>query len=545
MMRKAQKLAAGIASVMMLTVISAPVSFAADKAFGIDEINWTAQDWNSIAMTNDDTVETGAVIRTQADMDSKAAGYLYRGAAVRIVEKGDEWSEVRSGKVTGYVKNEFLAFGDDARGLAAHYGTQGIVANWNDVNVFSKNDAQSQITAQLKDGTPMSMVEDNGHWITVQHGADSAGFVSEEDVTRVLLVDTAVPAEGDDLADVPATMTAADVAAASADQGYSASDTESGEGDGAACSGDTGSYTEDTTVFSAAEDGYGEGNYEDTGDGSYVEDPSAYSNGDSWGQDSSWSQDASGETTDTSWETPDTSYEAPAQTSETYATQTVSSNAEIQALYDAYISAQNAAMDCTSEEDARTKADAAIRAWNAYLAACGEAPVSTSSTDSGSASAETVYTDDTQSQSYSTETTQNEASYAESTQEQSASAGPDTSASSGQNAYGCSDLDLLAAIIWCEAGNQTYDGMVAVGQVVMNRVASPNFPNTIAEVLNQPGQFTPASAGTLQAAVAAGVNANCYSAAQDAMNGAAPVPGYPLYFNTHSGSYQLGAHYFS
>ena len=35
------------------------------------------------------------------------------------------------------------------------------------------------------------------------------------------------------------------------------------------------------------------------------------------------------------------------------------------------------------------------------------------------------------------------------------------------------------------------------------------------------------------------------AAAQDAMNGAAPVPGYPMYFNTHSGSYQLGAHYFS
>jgi spore germination cell wall hydrolase CwlJ-like protein len=87
--------------------------------------------------------------------------------------------------------------------------------------------------------------------------------------------------------------------------------------------------------------------------------------------------------------------------------------------------------------------------------------------------------------------------------------------------------------------------MVAVGQVVMNRVASSSFPNTVSEVLNQPGQFTPASAGTLQAALASGVNANCYAAAQDAMNGAAPVPGYPMYFNTHSGSYQLGAHYFS
>ena len=136
-MRKAQKLAAGIAAAMVVSAMSAPVSFAADNAFGIDEINWTDQDWASIAMTNDDTVETGAVIRTKADADSDAAGYLYRGAAVNVVDKGEEWSEVRSGRVTGFVKNEYLAFGDDARGLAAHYGKQGIVANWNDVNVFS------------------------------------------------------------------------------------------------------------------------------------------------------------------------------------------------------------------------------------------------------------------------------------------------------------------------------------------------------------------------------------------------------------------------
>ena len=78
----------------------------------------------------------------------------------------------------------------------------------------------------------------------------------------------------------------------------------------------------------------------------------------------------------------------------------------------------------------------------------------------------------------------------------------------------------------------------------MNRVASSSFPNTIAEVLEQPGQFTPYSSGTLQSALASGVNSTCYQAAQDALNGAQPVPG-ALYFNTHSGTYKLGAHYFS
>ena len=51
---------------------------------------------------------------------------------------------------------------------------------------------------------------------------------------------------------------------------------------------------------------------------------------------------------------------------------------------------------------------------------------------------------------------------------------------------------LLAALIYCEAGNQPYEGQVAVGAVVMNRVRSGSYPNTISEVIYQSGQFGPA-----------------------------------------------------
>jgi spore germination cell wall hydrolase CwlJ-like protein/SH3-like domain-containing protein len=551
-MRKAQKLATGIAAAMLVSAISAPVSFAADNAFGIDEINWTSQDWNSIAMTNDDTVETGAVIRTEADPDSKAVGYLYRGAAARIVDKGDEWTKVESGRVTGYVRNEYLAFGDQAKGLAAHYGTQGIVANWDDVNVFSKNDADSQIMAQIQDGTPMSMLEDNAHWIAVQHGADSAGFVSEEDVTRVLLVDSAVPAEGEDEADVPATMTAASIPASMYAESTS---------DGSASGGSA--EEEDSYTLSAAsyeEEAVYESDdlaaYAESANSEWTEDSSA-SGEQEWTGDSSasadtWTEDAAYSSGDASYSQDTTDYSDASAVSSEFTTQTVSDNYEIQALYDAYISAQNAAMDCTSEEDAQAKAEAATNAWNAYLAACADPSAAGSASEASGSDSQASYAEYTGTQPEAADTqeaAQAEASYGEYTEAQTAQTdapAQESTASSGGNAYGSySDLDLLAAIIWCEAGNQSYDGMVAVGQVVMNRVASPSYPNTISEVLNQPGQFTPASSGTLQSALASGVNSTCYQAAQDAMNGAAPVPGYPMYFNTHSGSYQLGAHYFS
>ncbi len=57
------------------------------------------------------------------------------------------------------------------------------------------------------------------------------------------------------------------------------------------------------------------------------------------------------------------------------------------------------------------------------------------------------------------------------------------------------DIKRMAAIIWCEARGESYEGQVAVGTVVMNRVESPRFPNTIEDVISQKGQFSPYKSG--------------------------------------------------
>ena len=109
------------------------------------------------------------------------------------------------------------------------------------------------------------------------------------------------------------------------------------------------------------------------------------------------------------------------------------------------------------------------------------------------------------------------------------------------------DVRLLAALIYCEAGNQPYDGKVAVGAVVMNRIASRRFPNTLEGVIYQRGQFCPVRTGKLSRVLASGnIPTSCYEAAQDAMNGANPI-GNALFFNTGrvgSRGYKLGDHYF-
>ncbi|MCR5655074.1 MAG: cell wall hydrolase [Lachnospiraceae bacterium] len=97
--------------------------------------------------------------------------------------------------------------------------------------------------------------------------------------------------------------------------------------------------------------------------------------------------------------------------------------------------------------------------------------------------------------------------------------------------FAAGDIDLMAAIIECEAGGEPYVGKVAVGNVVMNRVRSPKFPNTVLEVLYQNRQFSPVGSGRFAVVLARGANATCYQAAQDAMNGSAPV-GNCLFFRT-------------
>lgn len=81
------------------------------------------------------------------------------------------------------------------------------------------------------------------------------------------------------------------------------------------------------------------------------------------------------------------------------------------------------------------------------------------------------------------------------------------------------DVTLLAALIQCEAGNEPYEGQLAVGAVVMNRVKSGRYPNSIYEVIYQSGQFPPAGRGTVANKIANGVKASCIQAAQEAING--------------------------
>ena len=88
------------------------------------------------------------------------------------------------------------------------------------------------------------------------------------------------------------------------------------------------------------------------------------------------------------------------------------------------------------------------------------------------------------------------------------------------------DVKLLASLIYCEAGNQPHEGKVAVGSVVMNRLNSPAYPNTLAGVIYASGQFTPARSGKVDRIYRGGnIQADSIAAAKEALAGSAPVGG--------------------
>ncbi len=345
--------------------------------------------WAFRALAN---VEEAVNIRSGASEDSAVVGYLSKAASADILERGETWSLVISGGVEGYVKNEFLAFGEDAAYLASVYGMPGVKTYWDGVSLFSEPNAAADIVDTAYEGEEFTVISNDGSWVAVENG-ETVAYVPAEDVLETTILDRAVSVQGDGYEE----------------PSYEESYTED-------------SYSEPSYEESYTEDSYSEPSYEE----SYTED----------------------------------SYSEP--------------------------------------------------------------------------SYEESYTED----SYS------EPSYEENYTEESYTE-PETDAPETESSVSGDDRELLAGIIYCEAGNQSRDGKIAVGAVVLNRVSSGSFANSISGVIYESGQFSPAGSGWLDSVIANGaIPSDCYEAADAALAGENPVGG-ALYFNTGSGKgIKIGAHQF-
>lgn len=123
-------------------------------------------------------------------------------------------------------------------------------------------------------------------------------------------------------------------------------------------------------------------------------------------------------------------------------------------------------------------------------------------------------------------------------EEAAAKAAQTTETSTVQNASvsaSYDDVTLLAALIQCEAGSEPYEGQLAVGAVVMNRLRSGAYPSSISGVIYQSGQFPPAGQGMVASIAANGPKGSCVQAAQQALGGSDNTGGATCFTRASSG----------
>ena len=430
--------------------------------------------WDKVAMINDDAVDTGVNIRATADKDGEVVGYLYYGMAAWVIDKGDEWTEISSGDITGFVKNDYLLYGRDVIGLADHYGYEGVATTWDDVKLFSAEDADSDVMDVLETGAYFILLQDEGHWLTVQVGTDGLGYVSSEDVSKVLILDTAVDKdelyEGNDL--VPMNRET------EADTDTEETDTDETEAPETTAPETTAPETE----WQQPETSAPETNPPQTETSAPETNPPQT------------------ETSAPETNPPQTETSAP----ETNPPQTETSDpgsgdnggwydADTDTYYDANGNVIGKKNNSPAPETPETN---------------GETTPETSAPDDGTGeSGEDGWYDADSDTYYDADGNVIDNDYEAASYAEDSEAGEATS----------DDIGLLAALIYCEAGSDDYDSMLAMGRMVMDCVYSTEYPDTVSEVIYQSGLFASASNGALSDALAGGVPSACYEAAAAVM----------------------------
>ena len=373
-------------------------------------------------------------VRASGDTDSEIVGVLNNKNAVQIEDVDENgWYKIKSGNVEGYVAGQYIATGSDAQQIAATSGYTTAEVGAKVLNVRAEKSTDSDVVATATQSDSLEVVQDDGDWLKVCIDHDTYGWVSADYVYASTAYSSGmtVAEESESTAQSEAQAAAADsqasnegVAAAEA-VSTDAAPSETAPADvSSASAGDSSSdvtYTDTSTAstsesdalyqaYLAAQDAAMHPVSEEDAKQKADAAVSAYqaylqsigvSDGTSQTTDSQASQ-STDQSTDTSSQ--------PAET----AVSSVGTDAD--ALYQAYLQAQDAANHPTDEADAQAKADAAIAAYQAYLNAIG----------SGSTSSQTQETTaETSAQETTAETSAPETSAPETTAETSA---PETEA---------------------------------------------------------------------------------------------------------------------
>ena len=180
------------------TAVLAGTSTEEETAEVVEEtpVAETVSEWDNKLMPD---VKKYLNIRAEANEEAKLVGKLYKGAAADILERGEEWTKISSGKVEGYVKNEYCVFGAEAEAMAKELGTVYATASVGGLRVRAEASAteETDIVDVLEKGEKIkadTKTEAPEGWVAVICSKKTA-YVSAEYVTVKLEVGKAISIE--------------------------------------------------------------------------------------------------------------------------------------------------------------------------------------------------------------------------------------------------------------------------------------------------------------------------------------------------------------
>lgn len=150
--------------------------------------------WTNKVMAN---VEEDMNIRTSPDADAELAGKFYRGDVAEVISVEGEWTKISSGNATGYVKNEYLVYGDEANQLANEVCSLYATVNTDGLRLRSEPHEEAGIVTTAADGDRLKVnkeAEGTDGWVAV-YTTDSTAYVSAEYVNVELNLGTALNSE--------------------------------------------------------------------------------------------------------------------------------------------------------------------------------------------------------------------------------------------------------------------------------------------------------------------------------------------------------------
>lgn len=189
---------AGVSSVLH-NIVEERVTAAQTQEVASGDNDSSADDWSTKVLANVEGA-SNVNVRESADVNSETVGKLRVGDAAEILEQGDEWTLITSGNVTGYVRNDYLLYGDDAKAAAEERGTVKVTVATTTLKVRESAAEDSKVAGLAAEGDEFveaKGAEEADGWIAVTYddASDDVAYVSKDYVSTELVLGTAITVE--------------------------------------------------------------------------------------------------------------------------------------------------------------------------------------------------------------------------------------------------------------------------------------------------------------------------------------------------------------